>query len=176
MPVQEPLYWVNGIPIYPNQNTFVFRNINNTPDVIDVLGELKINSLVFENPTEAVIQSGNDPYVITTGGTSYITLTADTSVPGAGGDIDKFKITFDVAEPPAKILLLLFSSAANNGAMKIEDGQLLDSGSGSILLKDNEDIIVDPTLAAPDDYNRASVLFLSDGNNWIELSRFLYKV
>jgi hypothetical protein len=176
MPVQEPLYWVNGIPIYANQNSFIVRGVDNTPDVVDVLGELKINSLVFENPTEAEIQAGDDAYVITTGGTSYITLTANNSVAGAGGDIDKFKVTFDTAAPPAKILLLLFSSASNNGAMKIEDGQLLDSGLGSILLKDNEDIVVDPALISPNDYNRASILFVSDGSNWIELSRFLYKV
>jgi hypothetical protein len=68
----------------------------------------------------------------------------------------------------------LFSSSAVNGGLKIIANQFLGSGLGSILLKDNEDIVVDPT--DENAYNRASILFVSDGVNWIELNRFLYSV
>jgi hypothetical protein len=173
MAVQEPLYWVNGVPIYPTQNSFITQTINNVPDTIDVLGELKINSLVFNNPSEIEIESGNPPYSVTTGGTSYIELVPDKSVT-VGYDVDNFEITFDTAAPPAKILLVLFSSSAVNGGLKIIANQFLGSGLGSILLKDNEDIVVDPTDVNA--YNRASILFVSDGVNWIELNRFLYSV
>lgn len=173
MAVQEPLYWVNGVPVYPTQNSFVVQTINNVPDTIDVLGELKINSLVFNNPSQIEIASGNPPYSIGTGGTSYIQLIPDKSITG-GYDIDNFEITFDTAQPTAKILLVLFSSSAINGGMKITANQFLSSGIGSILLKDDEDIVVDPTDVNA--YNRASILFVSDGTNWIELNRFLYTV
>jgi hypothetical protein len=173
MAVQEPLYWVNNVPIYPTQNSFIIQTINNVPDTIDVLGELKINSLVFNNPSEITIESGGTPYSVATGGTSYIQLVPDKIVTDGYG-VDNFKITFDKAAPPAKILLVLFSSSAANGGLKIVADQILGSGLGSILLKDNEDIIVDPT--EENGYNRASILFVSDGVNWIELNRFLYGV
>jgi len=174
MPVQEPLYWVNGIPIYPTQNTYLVQSVDNTPDTIDVLGELTINSLVFDDPSDIQIVSDNPPYEVSTSGTSYISLTSDRAVNTDPNDIDNFRITFDFAEPPAKILLVLFSSAPTGGGLKILANQLLVSGTGCILLKENEDIVVDPTDVNA--YNRASILFVSDGFNWIELSRFLYTV
>jgi len=170
MPVQEPLYWINDIPIYPTSGNVITQNIDNTPDVIDALGELKINSLVFDDPSDVTIVSGTNPYIVSTSGTSYISLTADAAVV----DIDDFAITFDVAEPAAKLLLVLFSSAPSGGGLKISANQALVPGPGTILLKDDEDIVVDPTDGNA--YNRASILFVSDGSNWIELNRFLYTV
>jgi len=173
MQVQEPLYWVNGIPIYPNQNTYVVQTVDTTPDTIDVSGELLINSLVFDNPSVSLIESGNPPYVITTGGTSYIDLTPDKPI-NVTYNVDNFICTFDVASPPAKLLLIVFSAGLIGGGLKIEAGAPLGTGLGSILLKNNEDIIVDPTDG--NGYTNASILFISDGTNWMELSRFLYAV
>lgn len=174
MPVQEPLYWVNGIPIYPTQNSFIIQRVNETPDVIDVLGELKINSLVFNNPAEVELVSGNSPFSISPGGTSYIQIVPDKGV-SPTYDVDEFGITFDSGDPAAKLLLVLFSSGDVNGGLKIVANQILSSGIGAILLKDDEDIVVDPTDVI-NPYNRAAILFLSDGTNWIELNRFLYTV
>ena len=173
MPVQEPLYWVNGIPIYPTQNTYLVQNVDNTPDTIDVLGELLINSLVFDNPSIVTIESGDPPYVITTGGTSYIDLTPDRAI-NISYNVDNFICTFDIASPPAKLLLVVFSAGLIGGGLKIESGAPLGTGNGSILLKNNEDIVVDPTDVNA--YTNASILFISDGTNWIELSRFLYTI
>lgn len=171
MSVQEPLYWVNDIPIYPQAAPIAIQTLDNTPDTINALGDLKINSLVFDNPSDVVITSGSPPYTISTSGTSYITLTADQAVTTIY-NIDNFEVTFDAASPAAKILLVLFSSGTINGGLKIVANQLLKSGNGAILLKDDEDIVVDPTDG--NGYNRASILFVSDGINWMELNRFLY--
>lgn len=173
MPVQEPLYWVNGVPVYPNQGQYVTQIIDDTPDVIDVSGDLKINSLTFDDPVDITIVSGISPYVVATSGTSYISLTADQAV-SVTYNVDNFEITFDFAEPPAKLLLVMFSSGLLGGGLKVVHGQFLDTGTGAILLKEGEDIVVDPTDV--NGYNRASILFVSDGLNWIELNRFLYKV
>jgi len=171
MPVQEPLYWVNGIPVYPNQVSYVTQSVDDTPDTIDVTGDLLINSLTFDNPLDIEIKSGLPPYELSTGGTSYISLTADQEVTVIY-NIDNFEVTFDIAQPPAKLMLLMFSSGIVGGGMKMVANQLLGTGTGCILLKDDEDIVVDPTDV--NGYNRASLLFVSDGLNWIELSRFLY--
>lgn len=171
MAVQEPLYWVNGVPVYPNQVSYVTQAIDDTPDTIDVTGDLLINSLTFDNPLDIEIKSGLPPYEVSTSGTSYISLTADQEVTVIY-NVDNFEITFDVAEPSAKLLLVMFSSGMIGGGLKIVANQLLGTGTGCILLKDNEDIVVDPTDV--NGYNRASLLFVSDGLNWIELSRFLY--
>ena len=173
MAVQEPLYWVNGIPVYPNQVSYITQVVDSTPDTIDVTGDLLINSLTFDNPSEVEIKSGNPPYEVSTGGTSYISLSPD-QVVSASLDIDNFEITFDIAEPTAKLLLVLFSSGVVGGGLKIAANQILGTGTGAILLKNDEDIIVDPTDV--NGYNRASLLFVSDSLNWIELSRFLYTV
>lgn len=176
MPVQEPLYWVNGVPVYPNQNTYIVQTRDDTPDTIDALGDLLINSLVFDNPSLITIVSGGaSPYVISTGGTSYIELTADSPVTPTY-DIDNFIVTFNTAAPPAKLMLIVFSASSPNvaGGLKIESGSSLSGGIGSILLKENEDIVVDPTDGNA--YTNASILFISDGTNWIELSRFLYSI
>lgn len=172
MAVQEPLYWVNGIPVYPNQAQYVTQIVDDTPDVIDVTGDLLINSLTFDDPVDITIKSGITPYVVATSGTSYVSLTADATV-STTYNVDNFEITFDFAQPAAKILLVMFSSGLNGGGLKITANQFLDTGTGAILLRDGENIVVDPTDS--NGYNRASILFISDGLNWIELSRFLYK-
>lgn len=173
MPVQEPLYWVNGIPVYPNQASYIAQVVDNTPDTIDVNGDLLINSLTFDNPSEVEIKSGNPPYEVSTGGTSYISLSPDKIITPMY-DVSNFEITFDIAEPQAKLLLVMFSSGIVGGGLKITANQILGSGTGAILLKNDEDVVVDPTDV--NGYNRASLLFVSDGLNWIELSRFLYTV
>jgi len=171
MPVQEPLYWVNGTPVYPGQVQYVIRPVDDTPDSIDVTGNLLINSLTFDNPLDIEIKSGLPPYEVSTGGTSYVSLTADQEVT-VTYNVDNFEITFDVAEPPAKLLLVLFSSGTIGGGLKLVANQFLGTGTGCLLLRNDEDIVVDPTDV--NGYNRASLLFISDGLNWIELSRFLY--
>jgi hypothetical protein len=171
MAVQEPLYWVNGIPVYPTQNSYITQVVDDTPDTIDVTGDLLINSLTFDNPLDVQIKSGLPPYEVPTNGTSYISLTADQDV-SVGYNVDNFEITFDVASPPAKLLLVMFSSGTIGGGMKIVANQFLGTGTGCILLRGDEDIVVDPLDV--NGYNRASLLFVSDGLNWIEMSRFLY--
>jgi Ca2+-binding RTX toxin-like protein len=171
MTFQDPLYWVNGTPVYPNQIQQVTQVINNTPDSIDVTGDLLINSLTFDEQLDLEIKSGLPPFEVTTSGTSYVSLTPDQSVT-VTYNVDNFAITFDVAQPGAKLLLLVFSSGVVGGGLKIIANQLLSTGTGCILLKDDQDIIVDPTDV--NGYNRASMFFVSDGLNWIELSRFLY--
>lgn len=172
MAVQEPLYWVNGVPVYPNQVSYITQAVDDTPDTIDVTGDLLINSLTFDNPLDIEIKSGLPPYEVSTSGTSYISLTADQEVTTIY-NIDNFEITFDVAQPPAKLMLLMFSSGIIGGGMKIVANQLLGTGTGCMLLKGDDDIVVDPGPFG-NGYNRASILFVSDGLNWIELSRFLY--